>query len=105
MTVPVPVRAISPAAIRACSVRAFRSFIAAAEPGPCCSMSWIDWRRATIRLQVVLLGLKGQDGLDERCPLQRRVADARPLRADLGSDQEPEREQGEPERHLPRRDR
>ena len=56
-------------------------------------------------LERVLLGLQLVRGLDQRRPLLGRVADARTLGGELGGDQEAEREQRDPERDLPGRDR
>ncbi len=55
-------------------------------------------------LEGVLLGLQLVGGLDQRRPFLGRVADTRTLGGELGGDEEPEREQGDPERDLPGRD-
>ena len=55
-------------------------------------------------LEGVLLGLQLVGGLDQRRPFLGRVSDTGTLGGELGGDEEPEREQGDPERDLPGRD-
>ena len=78
----------------------------AAVPGPGPRPSWICLAQGEdLRLQLVLLGLQPEGGLNERRALLGRVADARTLRGELGGDQESKGEKRKAERHLPRRDR
>ena len=88
---PLPVSAMSPAAIRACSSRALSCLTRSAAPSPSLSIG-LDLA-ADLEdpgLEPVLLGLQAGGGLDERRALLGRVADPRALGRELGGDEEAE---------------
>ena len=106
MTTPGPLIATSPAAIAGLWSWSFRSPVTAVaalagrlevlDRGP---------QLEHLLLEALLLCLEVEGGLDERRPLEARVADPRTLGGELRSDEEPEGEQRRPERDLPARDR
>ena len=102
---PLPVSAMRPAAIRACSSSALSWRTRSAEPAPWPSTSPICGAQLEDPcLERVLLGLELGGRLQERRPLLRRVADPRALRAELRRDQEAEHQQRGPQGDLPARD-
>ena len=102
----MPVSGIRPAAIRASSSR-WLSVADELRGALALGLERGDVRAELRDLvaELVLLALELRGGLDERRPLLGRVPDARPLRRELGGDQEAEGEEREPERDLPARDR
>ena len=96
---------MSPAARRACSSSSLSSCTIAADPevDPSSSVD-LGAQLEDLGLEVLLPGLQLRRRRQQWRALLGRVADPRALRRELGGDEEPEAEQGQPQGELPARD-